>query len=257
MNSDSGPLEPDTQTDQKPDALAIISEGEKGNNPGKRPIGEIFSRAYEIYRNNPIMIVPSLIPIGATIVGLLIFVGYVGLVAVFGEGGFVAFSVLVGLFLFVVLMIVLFFLAEGMTIEMVREASSGKRADLSSAWQATAARMEPLVVTSFLAGIIVALGYVLFFIPGLILSFAFYFVAQAVMIDDKSGTQALKASYHFVEANLSDALVVVLVSLAIGAILPGIPLIGPLICLLSLPYIYGLATLLYLDEGDGIAGRSD
>lgn len=257
MNSDSEPLDPDPQLDQKPDALAAVIEDEKGKNPGKKPIGEIFSRAYEIYRNNPIMIVPSLIPIAVIFVTLLTFVGYVGLVAVFGEDGSVAFSVLVGLFMFVVLMIVLFFLAEGMTIEMVREASSGKKADLSSAWQATSARMGPLVVTSFLAGIIVALGYVLFFIPGLILSFAFYFVAQAVMIDDKSGMQALKASYRFVEANLSDSLVVVLVSLAIGAILPGLPLIGPLIFLLTLPYVYGLATLLYLDESGGIAGRKD
>jgi uncharacterized membrane protein len=251
LNSDSDPIDPDPQPDQKPDALAAVKEEEKEKNPGKRPIGEIFSRAYDIYRNNPIMIVPSLIPVAAIIVGLLIFFGTIGLVAVFGNDGSIAFSVVAGLFLFAVLMIVLFFLAEGMTIEMVREASSGKKADLSSAWQATASRMEPLVVTSFLAGIIVALGYALLFIPGLILSFAFYFVAQAVMIDGKSGMQALKASYRFVEANLSDSLVVVLVSLAIGAILPGIPLIGPLICLLSLPYIYGLATLLYLDERMG------
>jgi len=79
------------------------------------------------------------------------------------------------------------------------------------------------------------------------LSFAFYFVAQMVMIDGQSGTQALKASYRFVEANLSDALIVFLASLAICTVLPGIPFIGALLSLLSLPYIYGLATLLYLD----------
>jgi len=113
------------------------------------------------------------------------------------------------------------------------------------------AKMEPLVLTSLLAGIIVAFGYVLFLIPGVILSFAFWFVAQTVMIDGKSGTEALKASYRFVEANLSDALIVVLASLAIGAVLPTIPFIGALLSLLSLPYIYGLATLLYLDGKDG------
>ena len=59
------------------------------------------------------MIVPSLIPIAALIVGLLIFAGYIGLIAVFGEGGFIAFSAVAGLFLFIILMIVLFFLAEG------------------------------------------------------------------------------------------------------------------------------------------------
>ena len=231
-----------------PDVLAPITEEAKAEGPKKRALGELFSRAFEIYRDNPIMIVPSLIPIAALILGMVIFAGYMGLIAVFGEEGFVAFSALAGLFLFIILMIVLFFLAEGMTIEMIREASSGNKADLSRAWQATLAKMEPLVLTSLLAGIIVAFGYVLFLIPGLILSFAFYFVAQTVMIDGKSGIEALKASYRFVEANLSDALIVVLASLAIGAVLPTIPFIGALLSLLSLPYIYGLATLLYLDH---------
>lgn len=249
MNSDSDLLDP--QPDPRPNALAPIIEDEKVKSPRKRDLGEIFSRAFEIYRDNPIMIVPSLIPIAALIVGLLVFAGYIGLIAVFGGEGFIAFSALAGLFLFIILMIVLFFLAEGMTIEMIKEASTGNKADLSYAWQATLAKMEPLVLTSLLAGIIVALGYVLFFVPGVILSFAFYFVIQTVMIDGKSGTEALKASYRFVEDNLSDALIIVLASLAIGAVLPSIPFIGALISLLSLPYIYGLATLLYLDGRDG------
>jgi hypothetical protein len=234
-----------------PEILTPIKEGTKAEKPKKRELSELFSRAFEIYRNNPVMIVPSLIPIAALFVGAVIFAGYIGLMAVFGGDGLIVFSALAGLFLFIILMIALFFLAEGMTIEMIREASTGNRADLSHAWQATSTRMEPLILTSLLAGIIVALGYLLFFIPGVILSFAFYFVAQTVMIDGQSGVKALKASYNFVEANLSDVLIVVLVSLAISAVLPAIPLIGPLASLLSLPYIYGLATLLYLDNEDG------
>jgi hypothetical protein len=213
----------------------------------KRALGDIFSSAFDIYRDNPIMIVPSLIPIAALVLSMVIFAGYIGLMAVFGERGIIAFSALAGLFLFIILMIVLFFVAEGMTIEMIRVASSGDKADLSCAWQVTRSKMEPLLLTSLLAGVIVVFGYVLFFIPGVILSFAFWFVAQTVMIDGKSGADALKASYRFVEANLSDALIIVLASLVIGVMLPSIPFIGALLSLLSLPYIYGLATLLYLD----------
>lgn len=242
VDSDSDQLDPQS------DVQAPIIEEAKTKSPKKRALGELFSRAFQIYRDNPIMIVPSLIPIAALILGMVIFAGYMGLAVVFGEEGFVAFFALAGLFLFLILMIVLFFLAEGMTIEMIREASVGKKADLSRAWQATLAKMEPLVLTSLLAGIIVAFGYVLFLIPGVILSFAFYFVAQTVMIDGKSGIEALKESYRFVEANLSDALIIVLASLAIGAVLPTIPFIGALLSLFSLPYLYGLATLLYLDH---------
>jgi len=241
MNSDSDRLDHPIEIQD-----SVTPEEAKAERAKKRALGDIFSRAFQIYRDNPIMIVPSLIPIAALVLVMVIFAGYMGLVAVFGRGEFIAFSALAGLFLFLILIIVLFFLAEGMTIEMIREASSGNKADLSYAWQVTREKMEPLVLTSLLAGIMVAFGYVLFLIPGVILSFAFWFVAQTVMIDGKSGTEALKASYRFVEANLSDALIVVLACLVIGTVLPTIPFIGALLSLLSLPYIYGLATLLYL-----------
>jgi uncharacterized membrane protein len=148
-------------------------------------------------------------------------------------------------------MAVLIFLAEGASIEMIRQASMGDPADLSSAWTSTMNNLEPLVLTSILAGIMIALGYALFFIPGLILSFTFYFIIQVVMIDGSSGLEALKASYRFVEANLSDCVIVVLASLAISTVLHSVPVIGPLLGLVSLPYFYTLATLLYLDRGLG------
>lgn len=184
MNSDSDRLDPQIVFQD-----SVIPQGAKAEGPKKRALGEIFSHAFQIYRDNPIMIVPSLIPIAALVLVMVIFAGYMGLVAVFGRGEFIAFSALAGLFLFLILMIVLFFLAEGMTIEMIREASSGNKVDLSCAWQATREKMEPLVLSSLLAGIIVAFGYVLFLIPGVILSFAFWFVAQTAMIDGKSGTE--------------------------------------------------------------------
>jgi len=132
MNPDSDRLDPQIVIQD-----SVILEEAKAERPKKRALGEIFSRAFQIYRDNPIMIVPSLIPIAALVLVMVIFAGYMGLVAVFGEGEFIAFSALAGLFLFIILMIVFFFLAEGMTIEMIREASSGNKADLSYAWHAT------------------------------------------------------------------------------------------------------------------------
>lgn len=237
------------QSDSGSGILTIEPVAGRKNKAGKRDLGEIFSEALEIYRHNPILIVPSLVPVSALVLGMLIFVGYLGLMAIFADGGFLALSFLASLLLLAVLMAVLIFLAEGASIEMIRQASMGDAADLSTAWTSTRNNLEPLLLTSILAGIMIALGYALFFIPGLILSFAFYFITQVVMIDGRSGLEALKASYRFVEANLSDCLIVVLASLAISAVLHSIPVIGPLLGLLSLPYIYALATLLYLDRG--------
>ena len=236
------------QSDSGSGILTIEPVAGRENKAGKRDLGEIFSEALEIYRHNPILIVPSLVPVSALVLGMLIFVGYLGLMAIFADGGFLALSFLASLLLFAVLMVVLIFLAEGASIEMIRQASMGDVANLSTAWKSIRNNLEPLVLTSILAGIMIALGYALFFIPGLILSFAFYFITQVVMIDGRSGLEALKASYRFAEANLSDCLIVVLASLAISAVLHSVPVIGPLLGLLSLPYIYALATLLYLDR---------
>jgi hypothetical protein len=241
LNSDSNLSEP------SPSLPTQVSEGSWTRRPRNRALGEVFSEAFEIYRNNPVMIVPSLIPFAAIILGLVIFAGFMGLAA-FMSDGFIAISAVGGFLLFVIALIVLFILAEGVTIEMVREASLGNKADLSRAWEISKGKMWPLIFSSLLAGILVVLGYALFILPGIILSFAFYFVAQVVMIDGKSGKEALEASYVFLKANLSDAFIIILVSIVIISALHMIPLIGPLLGFLSLPYIYALATLLYLGQ---------
>ncbi len=194
------------------------------------------------------MIVPSLVPIAALIVGLVIFAGFVGVAAIIGGKGLLEFSALGGLLIFIIILIVLFFMAEGVTIEMIMQASAGNRADLTLAWEASKGKMEPLILSSILAGVITVVGYILFIIPGIILSFVLYFVAQAVMIDGKSGMEALKMSYNFVKKNVSDAVILIIVSVVISVVLSSIPLIGALLSLLVLPYIYALATLFYADQ---------
>lgn len=211
-------------------------------------LGEIFSRALEIYKANPIMILPSLIPIAGVVLGLLFFfAGFVGIAALFDER-FVAFSAVGGIILFVLIVIILFIVAEGVTIEMVKAAFAGRRVEIATAWDSSRGRIGPLIWTSILAGVIIVLGYMLLIIPGIVLSAIFYFAAQAVMIDGKSGTEALKTSYSFLKANPEDSIIVILASMAISIILPTIPLIGFLLSLIALPYIYGLSTLLYMDR---------
>ncbi len=243
MDSDSNPHKRDAEV------LALAREGERVGREGKRMLGEIFSEALEIYRKNPIMIVPSLLPIAALIFGIAFFAGFLGLAAVIGDwDGIIAFSAVGGLLLFIVLLIVLFLVAEGLTIEMIKEASSGKKVDLNYAWETSKGRMQPLILSSILAGIITAAGYLMLVIPGIILSFALYFVAQAVMIDGRSGIDAIKTSWGFFRSNLSDSIIIIIASMLISIVLQAIPGIGPLLCLISLPYIYALATLLYLDQ---------
>lgn len=243
LNSDSLSNIPEPASE-----VAAQVAGQQARSAREMTLGDIFSRAFEIYRQNPVLIVPSLIPVTVLILGFVLFAGFIGLAAIFGGDELLAVSAVGGMLLLIIIMLVLFFVAAGITIEMVQEASAGAKADLARAWEESRGKMEPLIFSSIIAGVITALGYVLLIIPGLILSFAFYFVAQAVMIDGRSGTEALKRSYTFVKENLSDSIVLILLSLAIGLLLPMIPVIGALLSLLALPYIYAVSTLFYLDR---------
>ena len=239
-------------------SLAVIPADEKTETKSKMTVGEILSKAFEIYKRNPIIIVPSLIPIVALILGLMIlFAGFLGMAALIGGGGFLAFFAIAGLFLFIIILIILFFMAAGLTIDMIREALAGNRADLNIAWETSKPKMKPLILTSILAAILTALGYVLFIIPGLILSVIFYFMAQAVMIDGKSGTVALKTSYGFVKANLADSLTIILIAVAISFVLPMIPYLGFVLSLLAMPYLYAIATLLYIDRSESLPPKAE
>jgi uncharacterized membrane protein len=212
-------------------------------------VGEIFSRSWEIYKNHPVIVVPSLFPILWAIVGMTILLaGFAGWTA-FGDVSLLtATSIMGGMMLFSIVLVVLFVVAQGLTIVMIQDAWRGEDVTLSSGWQDARDKIVTLVAASILSGILIALGYLLLIIPGLILTVALYFVAQAVMIDERGAIGSLSASYRFVRANLEDAVVIIVISVALGLVLAVIPAVGPFLSLLSTPYIYALATLLYLDR---------
>jgi hypothetical protein len=218
----------------------------------KMTVGEIFSRSWEIYKTYPVIIVPSLIPALWAFVGMTFLMAGVAGWALFGDMSYLSFfaaaSMMGWMMLFLIVLVVLFIIAQGLTIEMIRGALRGQNVNLSSSWEASKSKMATLIFASILSSISIAVGYMLLLIPGLILTAVLYFVAQAVMIDESGVIESLSASYRFVRANLEDSVVIIIISMAIGLVLAAIPAIGPILSLLSLPYIYALATLLYLDR---------
>ncbi len=73
-------------------------------------------------------------------------------------------------------------------------------------------------------------------------------MAQAIILDDIGSLKAFTASYKFVLRELSDSIVIVIISFVIGVVLPLVPYVGFILSLLSIPYIYGIATLFYIDR---------
>ena len=222
-------------------------------------ISDLLSRAFELYKENPIIVVPSLLPVAWSIISTVFLAAlifgsttrpYYSPYSYDSGGAMMGWIVgmMGGMALFLIGFLALLVIAEGMTIEMIREAFEGGRADLSSAWESTKSKLAPLIVAAIVVSVILFFGYVLLVIPGLILTLLLYFVAQAIMIDNKGALESLGASYNFVKANLTDSAIVALLSIAIYFVLSMIPLLGILLVLVAMPYLIALSTLLYLDR---------
>lgn len=250
--------------------LPSTSMGSKGS----MTIGNLFSRAFELYKENPIIVIPSILPL----VWLALFGVFIYIASMSFEGAFQNLqqnfsgyrpssdiemmyeiikalmgwivTIAVGSGIFLIGLIAIQIVAQGMTIEMVRDASGGSRADLSSAWTSTKGKLMTLVVAAIVVSELLFVQYMLLIIPGLILSLLLYFVVQTIMIDDKGALESLGASYNFVKANFADSVIIVLISLVIW-LLPGMHLpfyLGHLLHLVAMPYIIALSTLLYIDR---------
>lgn len=211
-------------------------------------IGEVFRESFDLYKSNPGIIIPSLLP--GLWVFIAPFVGLAGPMALFSVGAFGAgmASLMVGMAVFFLIYFILFILAEGMTVEMIEEVYEGHSASIESALEAVLEKIGPLVIASILAAILLSIGYIVFILPGLILTFLLWFVPQAIMLEDESAVGSLKRSFEFVRDNTGDALIIVLVSIGLHVVLSVIPFIGWILLLVAMPYFIGLTTLLYIER---------
>jgi len=99
-----------------------------------------------------------------------------------------------------------------------------------------------------LVAILLTIGYIVFVLPGLILTFVLWFVPQAIMLEEEGAISSLRRSFEFVRDNFLDALIIVLVSIGLYVILSVIPYIGWIVLLVATPYYICLSTLLYIER---------
>ena len=220
-------------------------------------IGEIFGEAFRLLKENPVIIVPTLLPFLWLLVVSILGPSMILMVflrddpyEVYMTGGY--FAIIAGYILFVLIFAFLYMIAEGMTVELVRQAFDEGRGDLRDAFHVTLNRFGSLLLGTLLVGLLVSIGEMIFILPGIILMFLFWFVPQAVMIDEEGGASCLGRSFEFFRENAGDAFVLVLLSVILYAILlllAWIPVIGAVLLLVGMPYMSSLTTLLYLDRG--------
>ncbi|RMF88771.1 MAG: hypothetical protein D6733_07845 [Methanobacteriota archaeon] len=212
-------------------------------------VTELFSKGLDVFKKNPVIAVP-LIAVGV-IIGVLTLALVGGMMAgigMMGMGGMspgAGFGAIMGVGLLIVVIGGLLNLtAMGMTYVMADDALAGQ-ADLNTGLQKTLGNIVNLLIASILLAVIIGIGFMLLFLPGLILAYLLMFTLPLVVLDNKGPVAALQESFELVKNNISEtivfaviAAVIMFIAKIIGGILGLIPLLG--VVLIS-PIVSGAA----------------
>jgi hypothetical protein len=204
----------------------------------------IFKESVEVSKKNYIIFAPTVAVAVVMSVLTLILVGSgvlsIGLMGggMHSPGGMMPLigAMMGGLFIVAVLGTILGLIAHGMTVGMAREVIEKGSTSLNSGFSVAMGRLAQLVVASTLVGIIVFVGFMLLFIPGLIAAFFLMFTFVSVIVDNTGAVEAMKKSYATVKTNLNDSIVFFIGMIAVGvvfavanAVLNVIPILGQLL----------------------------
>lgn len=167
------------------------------------------------------------------------------------------------------LVLVLTPLAGGALTWATARACRDAPTSMGGAWRESLRLAFPLVGTSILVALAVALGAVALILPGLYLGVAFLLVTPVIVLERSAGTDAMVRSLRLLRGHMLQAFgfllgwVVVIVglsgtvTLAVGNVPVVGPLVGALVQSVALATYTALMTVLYLDVAcrkEGIDG---
>jgi len=187
-------------------------------------VGEALTSSFNILIKNPKILIPQLI-------SSLIFTIVSGLSITPLLSGLGGWFLLILLTLLLTGFIV-YTIVSGMYPLLVKEVINGVSPDLAAAANTAFKKVISLIAASILVSIIVAIGLVVFIVPGLIFLIWFFYTIPALMLEDKGALEAMTASRYFVrDKKLNTLAVIILLGLAaiIGSFFSIIPFIGPII----------------------------
>jgi MFS family permease len=153
-------------------------------------------------------------------------------------------------------------LTSGAVVVVVADAYLGRLTTWQDALQRAMGRLGPLLIGSLLFGLGVALGFIFFIIPGLILAVGWSVFGPAAVVEDIGGSQALGRAWSLTRgrrwpvlgAFLVMFIIVAILSSVIGAALSSDPeftffdvVVNVVINILTAPLMAATAGVLYLE----------
>ncbi len=233
----------------------------------RKSIGMLLSEALNIIKQNPLIIVPYLIPV------VLVLIGEFVVKTAFAPGvlrpgfeldpdfflnsefkadwirGIVDRSAPHYFDVLGILSLIFGIVATAFAIIITYNAIQGKKVTLSEAWSQIGIRkIIVLLIVSIITVILTILGFFVFCIGALIVVVLLAFVNQGIVIDDLDIGAAFSNSYNIAKNNFFDILILVIVFFVLTVLVGWIPTISGILVILVGMYFTVTYTVFYLDR---------
>jgi hypothetical protein len=195
---------------------------------GPKGLGDILSTAFDLYRSNAaqllqlvaVVVVPLSFIQAVLVAGALDDLGEIDQTTGQVSGGFFT-SLLVlagtGLIGWVIQQVLLGALTRGAAGALV-----GRAVDVGASYRYALSRLGGLIVLALLYAIIVAVGFILLIIPGIIFGVFLAVAMPAFIVERKSASEALSRSWNLVSGSFWHTLGVIVVAFILAGIVNGV-----------------------------------
>jgi hypothetical protein len=247
-----------------------MMSGPQGGIPPKT-LGEILSAAFNIYKANAsqLILIVAVVVVPLSLVSAL-FSGVVfapDKVRVTNAGGVVVFDYAgrglgvallagaIGALIAVLISAVL----QAAILRAAAQATIGDPVDVEASYRYGLKRLWSVILVSILVGLVVAVGFILLVIPGIIFLVFLSVSIPVLIVEGRRGTQAMGRSWNLVKGNFWHAFAVIVVAALIVGIISGIIgaiggdnwavrwIFTAIAQILTVPFASLVSVLLYLD----------
>lgn len=196
-------------------------------------LGEILSNAFNIYKSNAanLLLIVAIVVVPLSFIGALLTEVAASpeetTVEILGQPVTVAeprtFAVVIAAAIIAVAIgVVIWAISEAAIVRGASQATIGDSVDIEASYRWGLKRFGSVLLVAVLVGLMVAIGFVLLIIPGIIFIVFLSVSIPALVIENRRGREAMRRSWNLVSGNFWHALVVILVAAIITGVVSGL-----------------------------------
>ena len=197
-----------------------------------RTLGEILSAAFEIYKANAakLFVVVAVVVVPLSLIGALVSEavasGSEETITVFGETQTISdrtvAAIVAGSIIAALVAVVISAVLQAAVMRAAALATIGDPVDVENSYRWGFKRFGSVILVALLVGIVVAVGFILLIIPGIIFLTLLSVSIPALVIENRRGTDAMKRSWDLASGNFWHVLGVIIVAALITGVVSSI-----------------------------------